>query len=78
MRSYTLGYIRLFGREEEVVKREVQTITLRSLSALGGSFKLNVTDARGASYSTGKRGKLFFVSFVFFTGNTFSRLVLES
>lgn len=58
IRPYTLGYIRLFGQEEEVAKREVQTITLRSRSALGGTFTLNVTDALGESYSTGKQGAL--------------------
>lgn len=41
-----------------MVKREVQTITLRSRSALGGSFMLNITDALGESYSTGKQGAL--------------------
>ncbi|CAM9804617.1 unnamed protein product, partial [Scytosiphon promiscuus] len=52
VRPYTLGYIRLFGREEEVIKREIQTITLRSKSALGGSFTLNITDAVGSSSLT--------------------------
>ncbi|CAM9210897.1 unnamed protein product [Ectocarpus sp. 13 AM-2016] len=52
MKSYTLGYIRLFGREDEVVKPEVQTITLRSNNALGGSFTLNFTDSLGTSSLT--------------------------
>ena len=56
------------------MKREVQTITLRSLSALGGSFTLNVTDARGASYSTGKPGKPFSVPFVDFPSTLFHSL----
>lgn len=56
IKSYTLGYIRLFGREDEVVKPEVQTITLRSNNALGGSFTLNFTDSLGTSSLTGERG----------------------
>lgn len=52
--SYTLGFIRLFGQEEEVVKREIQTVTVRSKTALGGSFTLNVTDSKGKSSLTGE------------------------
>lgn len=40
-----------------MVKREVQTITLRSKSPLAGSFTLNVTDALGVSSLTGERNR---------------------
>lgn len=55
-KPYTLGYIRLFGQEEEIKKYEIQTITVRSKSALGGSFTLNVTDYLGASEIAGEGG----------------------
>lgn len=54
--QYTLGYIRMFGQEEEVVKQEIQTVTVRSKTTLGGSFTLNVTDALGVSLLTGGLG----------------------
>ena len=52
--SHKLGFIRIFGLDEEVERREVQTVTIRSKSELEGSFTLNVTDAQGVSAITGK------------------------
>lgn len=55
---HKIGYVRLFGLETEVVKREVQVVTVRSNTALGGSFTLNVTNAQGVSRDTGGTGRL--------------------
>lgn len=51
--SYTLGYMRIFGLEQEIVKQEIQILTLRSENVLSGSFTLNVSDADGVSQTTG-------------------------
>lgn len=56
---YTLGYIRMFGQEEEVVKQEIQTVTVRSKTELSGSFTLNVTDALGGRLTTGELGVVY-------------------
>ncbi|CAM9188184.1 unnamed protein product, partial [Discosporangium mesarthrocarpum] len=47
-----LGHVRLFGREEEVSRRETQLVTLRSKTELAGSFTLVVSDSLGNSRTT--------------------------
>lgn len=55
--AHALGYLRLFGHEKEIARREVQVFSIRSKTSLGGSFTLNVTDDQGVTRTTGGGGR---------------------